>query len=703
MIREVIEGITRRRYGLADGRYLPAAGWPDAASVVPGASGAEALLLPDAVPDAGRLRLPLIGEQHFYGLGESAQQFDRLGAARRLWNSQGNHGSGADIAIPLLLSSAGYGLFFDSSSRAWITAGDSVGPGAAIEYAADAPGLDLYVITGRDLRQVLERATELLGRAPLPPRWALGFMQSSRFFGDTEELRGVLRRLRADRLPCDAFIFLSTYHHGQGWNRGVGHLQFNEALAPDPAALLAEMRGAGFRVFSHEYPTLHADSPLHAEAEANGYLLEYGYPDQRPHADGATNYREGQRFIDFSNPAARRWWWEAHRDLVALGIEGWWLDGGEGPPAGTALQGGSGLLLHNRYDLLRQQAFFEGEQRDRRGARPFLLCRSGGPGMQRFGAACWSGDINCTFETLEEQVAVGLNMGLSGVPFWGTDIGGFYQVGGANAELLVRWFQFGAFCPVFRLHGHSHRDHLPWSHGPAVEAVLRRYLELRSRLMPYTYTLAWQAHRTGLPLMRAMVLHDPADGRVRQMGTQYLWGDDLLVAPVTREAARHWTVYLPRGVWFDWWTHERHEGPAYVEVEAPLDRLPLFVRGGAVIPLGPVKQHDAEEPDDGALTLLLYPAHGERSTELYQDDGISQAYRDGSYDLTRFTARQDAGILTLSIDPPGSLVQTLLARATTPPTAMSVDGVPVAEWRHDDGFVTAALPAGAARIEITWT
>ena len=677
----MIDGVTRLRFGEPSAAYLPDGEWPEAGRGVPGSTGVVCVHIPERMQD-GRLRLPLAGgEQHFYGLGESGQQFDRLGAARRLWNSQGNHGTGADIAIPLLVSSAGYALFFDNSSRAWITAGDSVGPNAAIEYHAEAGGVDLYVITGRDLRQVMGRATMLLGRAPLPPRWTLGFMQSSRFFDDQAELLGVLRRMRESRLPCDAFIFLSTYHHGQGWNRGVGHLEFNPVLAPDPAALVAEMRAAGFRVFSHEYPALHADSPLHAEAAAHGYLLDYGYPNQRPHADDATNYREGQRFLDFANPDVRRWWWDAHRPLLELGIEGWWLDGGEGPPAGTMLHDGPGLVLHNRFDLLRQRAFADGEAQDRPDRRPFLLCRSGGPGMQALGAAAWSGDIDCTFATLENQVAVGLNMAMSGVPLWGTDIGGFYQLGGANPELLVRWFQFGAFCPVFRLHGHTHHDHLPWSHGPEVEAVLRRYLELRSRLMPYTYTLAWQAHCTGMPPMRPMVLHDPDDVQGWQMGTQYYWGDDLLVAPVTRQGARHWPVYLPAGTWFDWWTHDRYEGPAYIEVEAPLDRIPLFVRGGAVIPLGPVKQHDAE-PDDGMLTLLLHPA-GKHATALYRDDGISQAYQRGGFSLTRFTSCHHGELVTITADPP--------------------DSRPHAVRLHGAGRTAiATLPAGAAQIELDW-
>ena len=677
-----MEGVSRRRYGTGEASYLVSPDVSDAEGTISRSDGSVAARLPAAMT-GGRLRLPLSGdEQHFYGLGESGQQFDRLGASRRLWNSQGNHGSGADIAIPLLVSTAGFALFFDNSSRAWITAGDSVGPGAAIEYHAEAGDLDLYVITGRDLRQVMQRATALLGRATLPPRWALGFMQSSRFFDDQAELLGVLRRMRESRLPCDAFIFLSTYHDGQGWNRGVGHLEFNPRLAPDAAALMDAMRAAGFRVFSHEYPALHPDSPLHAEAVAKGYLLEYGYPDQRPHPEGATNYREGQRFLDFSNPEVRRWWWAAHLPLVELGIEGWWLDGGEGPPAETALHAGPGLVLHNRYDLLRQRAFFDGLATDRPHMRPFLLCRSGGPGMQALGAAAWSGDIDCTFATLENQVAVGLNMAMSGVPFWGTDIGGFYQVGGANAELLVRWFQFGAFCPVFRLHGHSHRDHLPWSHGPAAEAVLRRYLELRSQLMPYTYTAAWQAHATGMPLMRPMVLHDPADVQGWQLGSQYFWGEDLLVAPVTRQGARHWPVYLPAGTWFDWWTHERFQGPCHVEVAAPLDRIPLFVRGGAVIPLGPVKQHDAE-PDDGALTLLLHPA-GDHASELYRDDGVSQAYRTGAYTHTRFDNHQRDGRITVTIDPPDGREHVVLV--------------------HDgERTATAVLSAGAASVEIDWS
>jgi alpha-glucosidase (family GH31 glycosyl hydrolase) len=465
-----------------------------------------------------RLRFEFLGEQHFYGLGEGGPQFDRLGAARRLWNFQSNRGNGADIAIPLLLSQAGYALFFDNSAAARIEPAD-VYEGSWFDYAGEPGPLDLYLIGGADLRAVMGVVADLLGHAAMPPRWALGYMQSSRHFDGPEEVRALAHTLREKLLPCDVLIFLSTYGTERGLNRTVGDLRFQPDLFPDPAAVLGAFHDAHFHVLSHEYPVLHPASPGFAEAERLGYLLDYAYPDQ-PMQPGVAIYKQGQRFLDFSRPEVRCWWWRQHADLLAVDIDGWWLDGGEGPPAATALHAGSGAVLHNRFDLLRQQAFAEGEQVDRPDRRPFLLCRSGGPGMQRFGAMAWSGDINTSFATFEAQVRIGLNFALSGVPHWGTDIGGFYLVAPDQGELFVRWLQFGAFCSIFRAHGHVWRRHLPWAHGAEIEAICRRYIELRYQLMPYTYTLAWQAHRQGLPTMRPLVLNYPNDPAVWDLGTQ---------------------------------------------------------------------------------------------------------------------------------------------------------------------------------------
>ena len=234
------------------------------------------------------------------------------------------------------------------------------------------------------------------------------------------------------------------------------------SVFPEPPATIAALKARGFRVVTHEYPVVHEGSPLYVGAIEQGFLLDEGYARVTPATRPSTNYCEGQRFIDFEDPAAGRWWWDAHRGLNADGVDGWWLDGGEGPTAPDVLSRPNGAALHNRFDLLRQQAFANGEARDNPDRRPFLLCRSGGAGMQRFGAACWSGDINNTWATLEAQASLGLNTGLSGVPLWGTDIGGFYPVAPQSGELFARWFQFGSFNPSVSL---------PWSTVAHARAV----------------------------------------------------------------------------------------------------------------------------------------------------------------------------------------------------------------------------------------
>ncbi|MBM3523225.1 MAG: glycoside hydrolase family 31 protein, partial [Alphaproteobacteria bacterium] len=440
-------------------------------AIILGDSAGTALLrLTVATGDRLGVACEVVGEQHFYGLGQGGAGFDRLGTTRRFWNVHVNHGQGGDIAIPLLLSNRGYALFFDTLKEALFDPGDC-NDATLFRFTCADDALDIYLLGGGSLRATMNDVAALLGRAPMPPRWALGYLQSTRHFESPAELPAMARELRRRELPCEAIILLSSYGEALGWNRGVGHLDY----APGMRESIAELRALGFRVVLHEYPVLHEDSPLAAQARARGYLHEAAYAKSPP---GPVNYEEGQQYIDFSREGAGDWWWRQH---ALLETDGWWLDGGEGPPATT------NSPVHNGYDLLRQRIFAREDRRN------FLLCRSGGPGMQRFGSACWSGDVNNDFATFEAQIAIGLNVGLSGVPYWGTDIGGYYPAAPRDPELFARWFQFGAFCGVFRGHGRRWREHLPYGHGEAVDAICRRYLALREALMPYTYSLAWQA------------------------------------------------------------------------------------------------------------------------------------------------------------------------------------------------------------------
>jgi alpha-glucosidase (family GH31 glycosyl hydrolase) len=406
------------------------------------------------------------------------------------------------------------------------------------------------------------------------------------------------------------------------------------------------------------------------------------------------------------------WWWAAHQSLVDLGVDGWWLDGGEGPPSSVQLHAGSGRALHNVFDFYRQQAFVDGERRSRPNQRPWLLCRSGYAAMQRLGSATWSGDINNTFGVFEAQLPLGLSTAMSGVPYWGTDIGGFFHTVPETAELFVRWFQFAAFSPLFRSHGRGvghegWREHLPWAHGAEVEDICRTFGELRYRMFPYNYSLAWQAHTHGLPLMRPLVLEFPDDHHVVDMSSEYLWGPSLLVAPVTRGGATHWPVYLPAGVWYDFWTQQRYEGGGWIEVDTPLERLPVLVRGGAIVPLGPPMQF--VESNAGPLTLQVYP-QGESSFELYEDDGETWAYEQGAYVLTEIRCSAAASGLRLSLATQGQFApREVVAQVYLPvvPSQVTLDGEVLPRqdgaggWSHDgERFLSVSFTQSAPGVEI---
>lgn len=588
------------------------------------------------------LNFALGEDEHFYGLGQGDQlkgrvNLDHRGSCVHIWNQ--HNPRPARLTFPFVLSTRRYGLFVDNAHRALFDFG--VSDPETFSYIADGGIPDYYVILGNDLYDVLSGYTSLTGRPALLPRWALGYLQSRFGYRDRAEVEELASTFRAKKIPCDGII-LDLF-----WFKHMGDLAFNKKEWPEPGKMIAGLAERGFRVVVIEEPYLTPKSKNFEPAGRLGYLCK--------RANGSTYvfpFWGGEAgLVDFTSPAARAWWAARHRTLFKLGIAGWWTDLNE-PEVhlpDMVHHGGPAHSVHNLQALQMIQAVYAASQRYAPGKRVFIMSRSGWAGMQRYGATTWSGDVAASFSALANQPALGLNMGLAGVAGWNTDIGGFW--GDPSPELYVRWMQFGCFNPICRPHGaQSARE--PWAFGEEAELIVTEYIKLRYRLLPYLYSYMHQSYATGAPLMRPLILEFPDDEKVTSLSDEYLFGKEILVAPVLEEGGIKREVYLPAGVWHDFWTGRRYVGPAVLEVPAPLAILPLFIRGGAIIPLAGEMDFTGQCRWDN-LTLDVYPAPGrDGCLELYEDDGETTAYTRGEYSLTTIRCRADPQKIMIEIGPP---------------------------------------------------
>ncbi len=554
----------------------------------------------------GRITFRL-GEGPIFGLGSGGLQFDRRGKRYEMVNRhEGKSDRGTLLPVPLMAHPDGWAIYFH---RPWGGI-DLTGSEGIFSRHRDEPALpvELYLIARRNLAGIVDDFTRLTGRPSMPPLWSLGFLQSSRTYESREDLLSIPATFRAKELPCDAIIYLGTGWCPSGWNQGHGSFNFNEKAWPAPEEMVSELHKHHFRAILHSVPR------------------------------GIRSLRGEVAPGEDSEENSMRPYWEKHAPLMKLGFDGWWPDSGESldPPS----------------RLARVRMYWEGGQLVRPNERPFALHRTGAPGMQRYGGWLWSGDIWSDWKSLRTQVAIGLNTGISGLPLWGTDIGGFYPTKEFTAELYVRWFQWGAFCPLFRCHGRSWKLRLPWGwnagdpgpieyedtpkaeeiHHPEVEPICRKILELRYRLLPYLYGCIREAHDSGIPVMRALAFYYPDDQRALQCADEYLWGRQILVAPVLSPGPKSREVYLPEGRWYDFWTEESLEGPRAIRRPVGLETIPLYVASGTVLPLGPVMQHTGEKPWN-PLEVRIYPGT-DGEVVLYEDDGISFDFTRGAYRRT---------------------------------------------------------------------
>jgi alpha-glucosidase (family GH31 glycosyl hydrolase) len=573
----------------------------------------------------------LTGAGPILGLGEGGPQFDRRGSIDRMHSGQAGFElptHGGRVPIPWLVGTSGWGIFIQHPEGSFdFTAKESQFrpfPGT------DPLPLTLFFIASEQPATILSEYAKLTGLAELPPLWSLGYQQSHRTLESREEVLQEAKTFRQKKLPCDALIYLGTGFCPSGWNTANGSFAWNTKVFPDPEQMIQELHQENFHVVLHTV-----------------ILTEKLF--------GSVGDR--CRLTQFDSQQASCYW-DAHRKDFAMGVDGWWPDEGD--------------RLDRQSRLLRNRMYWEGPQLDRPNERPYALHRNGYAGMQRFGSFLWSGDVYSTWETLKTQVPIGINCGLSGIPYWGTDIGGFVPTKEFTAELYLRWFQFGAFCPLFRSHGRCWKLRLPWGwdtgdpgpveiqnyqgaaipdpgqlHNPQVEPICRKYLELRYRLLPYLYSAAHECSTTGMPILRALWLHYPEDPLAVARGDEYLWGRDLLVAPVVEPGAKSRQLYLPRGIWYDFWTGQPVEGGKQISRGVDLETIPLYIRGGAIVPLGPAKQHVGEKLDL-PLSITIYPG-ADGSFLLYEDDGKSFDHRRGDWMGVQMTWSDRARVFMLRL------------------------------------------------------
>ncbi len=590
------------------------------------------------------------GDAPILGLGEGGPQFDRRGQTERMMSGSSGYNLrnfGSRVPIPWLIGTGGWALYirhpfgrFDFTGPAskfqpaptYLPGG---GRGAApptppADISTFALPIELFVVASKDPATILAEWSRLTGLPEMPPLWTFGYQQSHRTLASREAILQEARTFREKQLPCDAMVYLGTGFTPTGWNTNNGEFHFNQKVMPDPEAMFEQLHREHFKVVLHvAYPT--------GIREMKGTVRDACDPARRAETQASC-------------------YWDMHRAVLATGVDGWWPDEGDA------------LDLPSR--LVRNRMYWDAYQLDRPNERPYALHRNGAAGMSRYAAFLWSGDVSSMWVTLQNQVPIGINSGLSGIPYWGTDVGGFVPTPEYTGELYVRWFQFGTFCPLFRSHGRVWTLHLPWGwnqgappeeiaretrftipeaeyHNAAVEPICKRYLELRYRMMPYLYSAVRECTREGLPIMRSLWLHYPDDPIAVARGDQYLWGRDILVAPVVEKGATQRKLYLPRGGWYDFWTNERHEGGREITRGVDLGTLPLYVRAGAIVPMGPVRQYTAEKVD-GPLEIRVYPgANG--NFLLYEDDGSSFDFKQGAWMGVQMTWNDGRKTLALQL------------------------------------------------------
>jgi alpha-glucosidase len=663
-------------------------------------------------------------EENYYGLGDKAGPMNRRNRSFTNWNTDafGWQESTDPLykTIPFFIGmrkGLAYGLFFDNTYRSSFDFGKE--SENYLSFGAEGGEINYYFIAGPDPKKIVEQYTALTGRPPLPPLWSLGYQQCRYSYYPEARVREIARLLREKRIPADTIYLDIDYQEGNA------PFTINRQYFPNFEKMVADLREQGFHLIL--ITDLHIKrNPGHGYAPYDSGMKEDVFVKNHDGSVYVGPVWPGESvFPDFTLTRVRDWWGALYKDFVGMGVAGFWNDMNEPSvfrqPEKTMpldvvhrLDDGTTMdhrAAHNMYGMENARATYDGIRKLQPDERPFVLTRAAYSGAQRY-AATWTGDNSATWNHLAMSTPMLLSMGLSGYAFVGDDIGGF--AGSPPANLLTRWYELGAFNPIDRDHAEKNSlDHEPWVNGPEQEAIRRKYIELRYKLLPYIYTLTEETTRTGIPLMRPIFLEYPQSPEFFNDDHDFLFGPDLFVSPVVTEKLDAQGVALPPGEWYDYWTSEKRTGKDKIDLHPRLDEVPLYVRAGAIVPMQPLVQYTGEKPD-GPLQLRVYlptsTAGNNCRGSLYLDDGHTYAYQKGEFLHVNYSCEVSTAFVRVvsTVEKSAYLpwwksAELTLVGAASLPKEVRVGDQVIHEWRYDSQIhsVTLTVPDALPNWSVT--
>ncbi len=547
-----------------------------------------------------------------------------------VWNYRGDSvdmsQDNANISVPLMVSSKGYGIFWNSMARSRF---NNRFPNYLYISSEVSDVLDYYLLYGPEIDKIIASYRELTGQAPMFGKWAYGFWQCKNRYKTQEEILGVAKKYREMHIPVDNIV-----QDWFWWNR-KGEFVFNSKY-PDPKGMIDQLHDEHFHLMISIWPFFEPGSSNYDYMEKKGWFVDKFKMAKPPY------HMNGMAVYDATNPEARKYYWDlVNKGLFSIRADAWWMDTTEPETEGQEdnillnhkLAAGSGNRYVNAYPLLDTGAVYQGQRAASDQKRVYILSRSAFAGSQRNAVTAWSGDIVSDWESFRRQIPAGLNFAVSGLPYWTTDVGGFVFGSPADPafrELFVRWFQYATFNPILRVHGTRNPDENElWSYGPDAQKILVKFDRLRYRMLPYIYSLAWKTTSESYTPMRPLVMDFRNDIRADNVGDEFMYGPAFLVNPVTEPAGSTRQVYLPEAKWYDFWTGVETNGGQMINAITPLDRMPLYVRAGSIVPLGPDEEWSTQKAED-PIELRIYPgANGDFT--IYEDENDNYNYEKGAY------------------------------------------------------------------------